>query len=87
MTCSRHDFNTCESITSSTTDFINHQIFLQSASDNAKEEEWLETDLAFDLICFMICDELKDSNSVFFHSLLMLTKSVVKLELSWVERD
>ncbi len=62
----------CESIASSTTDFINRWIFLQSASDNAKEEEWLETDLAFDLICFMTCDELKDSNSVFSHSLLML---------------
>ncbi len=62
-----------ESITFSTTDFINRQIILQSASDNAEEEEWLESDLAFDLIYFMICDESKDSNSVFFHSLFMLT--------------
>jgi hypothetical protein len=62
----------CESIASSTTDFINRRTFLQSASDNAEEEEWLETGLASDLICFMTCDELKDSNSVFSHSLLML---------------
>ncbi len=66
------NFRAFKPITFSTTDFINRWIILQSASNNAEEEEWLESDLAFDLICFMICDESKGSNSVFFHSLFML---------------